>query len=58
MPVFSRHVTVDWQGPLREGGKGVAKAGSSAFNLPVSFVRRIAEFAYHVAAKRGFHNRI
>jgi osmotically inducible protein OsmC len=43
MPTFSRHVTVDWQGPLREGGKGTAKAGSGAFSLPVSFLRRIGE---------------
>jgi osmotically inducible protein OsmC len=43
MPVFSRHVTVDWAGPLKEGGKGVAKAGTGAFNLPVSFLRRIGE---------------
>jgi lipoyl-dependent peroxiredoxin len=43
MPVFSRHVTVDWSGPLREGGKGVATAGSGAFNLPVSFLRRVGE---------------
>ena len=43
MPTFSRHVTVDWQGPLREGGKGVAAAGTGAFNLPVSFLRRIGE---------------
>ena len=43
MPVFSRHVTVDWSGPLREGGKGVATAGTGAFNLPVSFLRRVGE---------------
>jgi osmotically inducible protein OsmC len=43
MPEFSRHVTVDWQGPLREGGKGTARAGTGAFALPVSFLRRIGE---------------
>jgi osmotically inducible protein OsmC len=36
-------VTVDWSGPLREGGKGVAHAGSGAFNLPVTFPQRIGE---------------
>jgi osmotically inducible protein OsmC len=43
MPQFSRKVTVDWQGPLREGGKGTARAGTGAFTLPVSFLRRIGE---------------
>jgi osmotically inducible protein OsmC len=43
MPSFSRHVSVDWAGPLREGGKGVAHAGTSAFNLPVTFLHRIGE---------------
>jgi osmotically inducible protein OsmC len=43
MPSFSRHVTVDWQGPIKEGGKGTAKAGTGAFSLPVSFLRRIGE---------------
>jgi osmotically inducible protein OsmC len=43
MPSFSRHVTVDWQGPLKEGGKGVAIAGTGAFNLPVTFPSRIGE---------------
>jgi osmotically inducible protein OsmC len=43
MPQFSRHVTVDWSGPLREGGKGVAHAGTGAFNLPVTFASRIGE---------------
>src|SRR6478609_564952 len=43
MPVFSRHVTVDWSGPLKEGGKGEAKAGTGAFSLPVSFLRRVGE---------------
>ena len=43
MPQFSRHVTVDWSGPLKEGGKGVAQAGTGAFSLPVTFGRRIGE---------------
>jgi lipoyl-dependent peroxiredoxin len=43
MPSFSRKVSVDWQGPLREGGKGIAKAGSGAFSQAVSFLRRIGE---------------
>jgi osmotically inducible protein OsmC len=42
MAQFSRHVTVDWQGTLMEG-KGVAKAGSGAFTLPVTFPQRIGE---------------
>jgi len=42
MPLFSRHVTVDWNGPLKEGS-GSAKAGSGAFEVPVSFLRRIGE---------------
>src|SRR5690242_1816707 len=43
MPSFSRHVSVDWSGPLREGGKGIAHAGTGAFNLPVTFLHRIGE---------------
>src|SRR5687768_15837777 len=42
MATFSRTVTVDWSGPIMEG-KGVAKAGSGAFNLPVTFPSRIGE---------------
>jgi osmotically inducible protein OsmC len=42
MPSFSRKVTVDWVGPVKEG-KGTAKAGTGAFNLPVSLPRRIGE---------------
>ena len=42
MATFSRNVTVNWEGPIMEG-KGTAKAGSGAFSLPVSFVRRIGE---------------
>jgi lipoyl-dependent peroxiredoxin len=39
---FSRHATVDYTGTIMEG-KGVAKAGSGAFSVPVSFPRRIGE---------------
>lgn len=39
---FSRHVTVDWQGGILDGN-GSAKAGTGAFNLPVTFPRRIGE---------------
>jgi lipoyl-dependent peroxiredoxin len=42
MASFSRSVTVDWSGPIMEG-KGVAKAGTGAFNLPVTFPSRIGE---------------
>ena len=42
MATFSRTVTVNWEGPIMEG-KGTAKAGSAAFNLPVSFPRRIGD---------------
>ena len=42
MATFSRNVTVNWEGPIMEG-KGTAKAGSGAFNLPVSFPRRIGD---------------
>ena len=44
MATFSRTVTVDWSGPIMEG-KGIAKAGSGAFNLPVTFPTRIGESA-------------
>jgi len=39
---FERHVDVDWRGSVMEG-KGEAKAGSSAFTLPVTFPSRIGE---------------
>jgi osmotically inducible protein OsmC len=39
---FSRNVTVDWQGSLMEGS-GVAKAGTGAFSLPVTFPQRIGD---------------
>jgi osmotically inducible protein OsmC len=42
MATFSRNVTVNWEGPILEG-KGTAKAGSGAFNLPVTFPARIGE---------------
>ena len=42
MATFSRTVTVDWSGPVMEG-KGIAKAGTGAFNLPVTFPSRIGE---------------
>ena len=42
MAAFSRKVTVDWAGSIMEG-KGTAKAGSGAFELPVTFPRRIGE---------------
>ena len=42
MSTFSRNVTVNWEGSVMEG-KGTAKAGSGAFNLPVTFLARIGE---------------
>jgi osmotically inducible protein OsmC len=42
MATFSRTVTVDWAGSVMEG-KGTAKAGTGAFNLPVTFPSRIGE---------------
>jgi osmotically inducible protein OsmC len=42
MATFSRTVTVDWAGPIMEG-KGTAKAGTGAFNLPVTFPSRVGE---------------
>src|SRR6476646_4945199 len=42
MANFSRTVTVDWSGPIMEG-KGVAKAGTGAFTLPVTFPSRVGE---------------
>src|SRR4029078_7209914 len=37
---FSRHVTVNWKGSVLEGS-GELKSGTRAFELPVSFPRRI-----------------
>jgi osmotically inducible protein OsmC len=48
MATFSRTVTVDWSGPIMEG-KGTAKAGTGAFNLPVTFPARIGEPAGHTS---------
>jgi osmotically inducible protein OsmC len=42
MATFSRHVTVNWEGTVMDG-KGMAKAGSGAFSVPVTFPRRIGE---------------
>jgi osmotically inducible protein OsmC len=42
MATFSRNVTVNWEGSIMEG-KGVAKAGSGAFTLPVTFPSRIGD---------------
>ncbi len=42
MAEFSRHVTVNWAGPIMEGS-GIVAAGSGAFSLPVTFPRRIGE---------------
>ena len=36
MATFERSVTTDWEGGLMDGN-GVAKAGSGAFSLPVTF---------------------
>ena len=42
MATFERSVTTDWEGGLMDG-TGVAKAGSGAFSLPVTFPNRIGE---------------
>lgn len=42
MATFERHVDVDWKGSVMEGS-GMAKAGTGAFSLPVSFPNRIGE---------------
>ena len=42
MATFERSVTTDWEGGLMDG-TGVAKAGTGAFSLPVSFPSRIGE---------------
>ena len=42
MATFSRHADVEWNGTLTEGA-GQAKAGTAAFNLPVTFPSRIGE---------------
>jgi osmotically inducible protein OsmC len=48
MATFSRHVDVDWAGPIMEG-KGTVKAGSGAFTLPVTFPARIGEPEGHTS---------
>jgi len=42
MAEFSRQVTINWAGSIMEGA-GKVKAGSGAFELPVTFPRRIGE---------------
>lgn len=42
MATFSRNVTVNWAGSIMEG-KGQMKAGSGAFDLPVTFPKRVSE---------------
>jgi lipoyl-dependent peroxiredoxin len=42
MATFARHVDVEWTGGLMDGS-GVAKAGTGAFSLPVTFPSRIGE---------------
>ena len=42
MASFSRKVDVSWKGGLMDGN-GEAKAGTGAFNLPVTFLRRVGE---------------
>lgn len=48
MATFSRHVDVEWAGPIMEG-KGSVKAGTGAFTLPVTFPARIGEPAGHTS---------
>ena len=42
MATFSRSVDVEWNGSVMDG-KGQVKAGTGAFNLPVTFPARIGE---------------
>ena len=42
MATFARHVDVEWNGTLMEGN-GRAKAGTAAFDVPVTFPSRIGE---------------
>ena len=42
MAAFVRHADVEWNGGLMDGN-GTAKAGTGAFNLPVTFPSRIDE---------------
>lgn len=48
MAQFSRTVHVDWSGGLMDG-KGTAKAGTGAFDLPVTFPSRVGEPAGHTS---------
>ena len=42
MAAFVRHADVEWNGGLMDGN-GTAKAGTGAFNVPVTFPSRISE---------------
>ena len=42
MATFARHVDVEWNGTLMDGN-GRSKAGTGAFDLPVTFPSRIGE---------------
>lgn len=42
MAAFVRHADVEWNGGLMDGN-GTAKAGTGAFNVPVTFPSRINE---------------
>ncbi|MGH9349470.1 MAG: OsmC family peroxiredoxin [Vicinamibacterales bacterium] len=42
MATFARHASVDWNGNLMDGS-GRSKAGTGAFDLPVTFPSRIGE---------------
>jgi osmotically inducible protein OsmC len=48
MAEFSRSTEVRWEGGLMDG-KGVAKAGTGAFALPVTFPARVGEPAGHTS---------
>ena len=42
MATFARHADIEWNGTLMEGN-GKVKAGTAAFDLPVTFPSRIGE---------------
>ena len=42
MATFSRNADVEWTGGLMDGN-GIAKAGTGAFSLPVTFPSRVGE---------------
>ena len=48
MASFARHVEVVWNGGLMDG-KGSAKAGTGAFDLPVTFLSRVGEPEGHTS---------